>query len=136
MATFTAAAIFGGAALAATGWPDGVDDRSFSIADPSARSDPPESSGDDFISNRAEPEHNDRRPVVRVGGVPVKTFSLVTHGADTLETAVAALNPTGDPSIVICEEEGGSFTGLHARGPIPAFKRPPDGVSCDALFSD
>jgi hypothetical protein len=32
----------------------------------------------------------------------------VTHGADSLETAVEALNPISDPSIVVCREEDGS----------------------------
>ena len=67
----------------------------------------------------------------------VKTFSLVTHGADALETAVEALNQTGDPSIVICKDDAnGYFVALHASSPIPASKRPSDGVSCDALLSD
>lgn len=71
-----------------------------------------------------------------VGGVPIETFSFMTHGADTLETAVEALNPTSDPSIVICKEEDGSFRGVNARWAIPPSERPPDGVSCAALLSE
>jgi hypothetical protein len=122
-------------ALAAVAWPDRGDDSRVSLSDWSTRTVPPKGPGEDYKSNPAESENVKLGPVVRVGDVPIETFSLVTHGADTLEAAVQALNPTSDPSIVVCEEEDGSFRGVNARWAIPPSKRPPDGVSC-AVLSD
>ena len=136
-ATGTLAALLVAAttALAASGGIDRPDGGAFARPSPNTRTVAPHGPGQDYKSNPAEPEQVEPEPVVAVGGIPIKTFSLVTHGAETLEAAVVTLNPSGDPSVVICEEEDGSFTGVNARWAIPPSERPPDGVSCAALLS-